>query len=76
MRRRRPFVRTPEFRALGATEEPAARLGALGRAYVGFAGGVDVPLVLGSRSTDLTGGFGGYRGRPPGHWYDEHTQWL
>jgi KipI family sensor histidine kinase inhibitor len=33
------------------------------RGYVAFAGGVDVPLVLGSRSTDLAGGFGGYEGR-------------
>ena len=38
-----------------------ARSGA--RAYIGFAGGIDVPLVLGSRSTYLTAGFGGYRGR-------------
>jgi KipI family sensor histidine kinase inhibitor len=33
------------------------------RAYVGFAGGIDAPVVLGSRSTDLTGGFGGHAGR-------------
>jgi KipI family sensor histidine kinase inhibitor len=33
------------------------------RAYVAFAGGVDVPVVLGSRSSDLTGGFGGHEGR-------------
>jgi len=33
------------------------------RAYIGFAGGIDVPPVLGSRSTYLTAGFGGYRGR-------------
>jgi antagonist of KipI len=33
------------------------------RAYVAFAGGIDVPLVLGSRSTDLTAGFGGLAGR-------------
>jgi KipI family sensor histidine kinase inhibitor len=33
------------------------------RGYVAFAGGIDVPLVLGSRSTDLAGGFGGYQGR-------------
>ena len=33
------------------------------RACVAFAGGVDVPLVLGSRSTDLAGGFGGFAGR-------------
>jgi KipI family sensor histidine kinase inhibitor len=34
------------------------------RAYVAFAGGLDVPIVLGSRSTDLGGGFGGFAGRP------------
>jgi KipI family sensor histidine kinase inhibitor len=33
------------------------------RAYVAFAGGIDLPLVLGSRSTDLSGGFGGWLGR-------------
>ena len=34
------------------------------RAYLAIAGGVDVPLVLGSRSTYLPGGFGGMDGRP------------
>ena len=33
------------------------------RAYVAFAGGIDVPEVLGSRATDLTAGFGGLGGR-------------
>ncbi len=33
------------------------------RAYLAFAGGIDVPLVLGSRSTDLLSGFGGHAGR-------------
>jgi biotin-dependent carboxylase-like uncharacterized protein len=33
------------------------------RAYVAVAGGFQVPLVLGSRSTDLRGAFGGYAGR-------------
>ena len=33
------------------------------RAYVAFAGGIDVPLVLGSRATDLTAGLGGIEGR-------------
>jgi biotin-dependent carboxylase-like uncharacterized protein len=33
------------------------------RAYLAFAGGIDVPLVLGSRSTDLKGAFGGWQGR-------------
>ncbi len=33
------------------------------RAYLALAGGVDVPAVLGSRSTDLAAGFGGLAGR-------------
>src|SRR6185295_8843266 len=34
------------------------------RAYVAFGGGVDVPIVLGSQSTDVGAGFGGFEGRP------------
>jgi KipI family sensor histidine kinase inhibitor len=34
------------------------------RAYLALGGGVDVARRLGSRSTDLTAGFGGYEGRP------------
>lgn len=33
------------------------------RAYVAVSGGIDVPLVLGSRSTDMKSGFGGFYGR-------------
>jgi 5-oxoprolinase (ATP-hydrolysing) subunit C len=33
------------------------------RAWLAFAGGIDVPVALGSRSTDLRGGFGGFEGR-------------
>lgn len=33
------------------------------RAYLCVAGGFDVPVVLGSRSTQLRGSFGGYEGR-------------
>lgn len=33
------------------------------RAWCAFAGGIDVPVRLGSRSTDLRGGFGGVEGR-------------
>ena len=33
------------------------------RAYLAFAGGVDVDPTMGSRSTDLKGTFGGYQGR-------------
>jgi len=36
------------------------------RATIALAGGVDVPLVLGSASTDVLGGFGGHHGRPLG----------
>lgn len=42
------------------------RIGALrdgARAWLAFAGGIDVPRILGSRSTDLRGGFGGFEGR-------------
>jgi len=34
------------------------------RAYLAVAGGIEVPEVLGSRSTSLVGGFGGHEGRP------------
>ncbi len=34
------------------------------RWYLALAGGFDVPLVMGSRSTYLRGGFGGLEGRP------------
>ena len=40
----------------------AAGLGA--RAYLCVAGGIDIEPVMGSRSTDLIGGFGGWQGRP------------
>jgi antagonist of KipI len=33
------------------------------RAYLAVAGGIDVPLVMGSAATDLTAGIGGFRGR-------------
>lgn len=33
------------------------------RSWLGVAGGIDVPLLLGSRSTDLKAGFGGLSGR-------------
>lgn len=39
----------------------APRIGS--RAYLCVAGGIDVPLVMGSRSTDLKAGFGGHQGR-------------
>jgi len=33
------------------------------RGYLAVAGGIDVPLYLGSRSTFPNGNFGGYQGR-------------
>jgi len=33
------------------------------RAWLAISGGIDVPVVLGSRSTDLRGSFGGFEGR-------------
>lgn len=59
-------------RALPAWWAATARAGetlALGlprsgaRAYLAFAGGIDVAPVLGSRATDLKSGFGGFEGR-------------
>jgi len=41
-----------------------ARAGA--RAYVALQGGIDVPVVLGSRATDLCSAFGGFSGRALG----------
>ena len=34
------------------------------RAYIAVGGGIGVPTVMGSRSTNLPSGFGGYQGRP------------
>jgi antagonist of KipI len=39
----------------------AARSGV--RSYIAFSGGIDVPLVMGSRSTYVRGGLGGFEGR-------------
>lgn len=36
------------------------------RAYVAFAGGLDLPLIMGSRSTHLKSNLGGYEGRKLG----------
>jgi len=42
---------------------PRAGVWRASRAYLCLPGGVDVPAVLGSRSTQLRGGFGGHEGR-------------
>ncbi|MEP6823015.1 MAG: biotin-dependent carboxyltransferase family protein [Chthoniobacterales bacterium] len=50
------LVRAGEVLEMSAPEKGA-------RAWLAIAGGIDVPLVLGSRSTDLRSGFGGFEGR-------------
>lgn len=50
-------INTGEILTLGRPSVPGARC------YLAVAGGFDVPIVLGSRSTDITGGFGGLAGR-------------
>ena len=52
----RDFARAGEELCLGH-----ARRGVY--ACITFAGGIDVPVVLGSRATHLRGGFGGHQGR-------------
>ncbi len=54
------YARAGQLLRLGG---PAGNAGAGARAYLLLAGGVDVPLVLGSRSTQLRGQFGGHAGR-------------
>ena len=58
-----PVARWKTIRVVaGSTLElRAARDGC--RAYIAIAGGIDVPVVLGSRSTCLVASFGGYQGR-------------
>lgn len=46
----------------GDTLDFAGRMSGL-RAYIAWHGGIELPTVLGSRSTYLRGGFGGYKGR-------------
>ena len=43
--------------------DPAAAPSSAARAYLALRGGIDVPIVLGSRSTCLAGAFGGFEGR-------------
>ncbi|GAA4336948.1 biotin-dependent carboxyltransferase family protein [Variovorax defluvii] len=46
---------------LGAANEWCAKVGL--RSWLAVAGGIDEPVVIGSRSTDLKAGFGGHQGR-------------
>lgn len=56
-----PMFRPVAVRAGAILRFGACRTGC--RAYLAAAGGYDVPLVMGSRSTCLRGGFGGWEGR-------------
>ncbi len=59
-------VPVPCWRPLAVPPGATLALGACrrgARAYVAVAGGVSVPRILGSASTDLRGGFGGIDGR-------------
>ena len=56
----------PQWQAVEAVEGSVLSLGAATdglRGYLCLGGGIDVPEVLGSRSTYLKSGFGGYEGR-------------
>ena len=56
----------PAWRAIDVPDGANVRVGALrksGGAILAVAGGIDVPLVLGARATDLKGRFGGHQGR-------------
>jgi biotin-dependent carboxylase-like uncharacterized protein len=56
----------PSWRPINLPEQAELAIGHCrrgARAYLAIAGGIDVPHVLGSASTDLRGGFGGLDGR-------------
>lgn len=65
----RPKVGGREVRTWESVKVSAGSVLTLGaasdglRAYLAVAGGIDVPLVMNSRSTDLKGVFGGFEGR-------------
>jgi len=59
-------VEQPGWTALDVRAGQVLRFGYLtagARVYIGISGGIDVPLVLGSRSTYLVGAMGGHEGR-------------
>ena len=59
-------VPLPPWWAAPARAGQVLKTGALARGmrfYIGFAGGIDVAPVMGSRSTELKGRFGGFEGR-------------
>ncbi len=59
-----PIAANSSRRAARGSRLRFGRRRAGARAYLAVAGGIDVPPVLGSRSTDLASGLGGLGGRP------------
>ena len=57
-----PMYRAVEVKSGDELEMGFCRSGTWG--YIAFAGGLDVPTVMGSRSTDIKCRLGGYEGRP------------
>lgn len=57
-----PVAAGQTLRLAGANAPGAKKAGL--RSWLAVAGGIDVPQILGSRSTDLKAGFGGHEGRP------------
>ncbi len=56
----------PQWTRIGLQPGDVVKIGATRaglRGYVAFSGGIDVPIVLGSRSTYVRGAFGGHEGR-------------
>ncbi|RIK57229.1 MAG: KipI antagonist [Nitrospira sp.] len=60
----RPIVRLSPTAIPGGARLRIGPVQTGARAYLCVAGGIDVPPILGSRSTHLGGGFGGLSGRP------------
>jgi biotin-dependent carboxylase-like uncharacterized protein len=58
-----PMPRNESFAVNAGSTLSFSFLKAGARAYLAVAGGIDVPVVLGSRSTYGLGAFGGYQGR-------------
>jgi biotin-dependent carboxylase-like uncharacterized protein len=54
-------VRAGQILKFGRANRSARKAGI--RTWLAVAGGIDVPVILGSRSTDLKAGFGGHEGR-------------
>lgn len=54
-------VRAGQTLKFGRANRSSRKMGL--RTWLAVAGGIDVPVILGSRSTDLKAGFGGHEGR-------------